>query len=250
MKFYEYGEMCAPKVMLIHGGGNSKWMFEKAAEVISHEYKVILLELDGHGGEYKNTYVSTKDEAEKIVDYLDDNCNGELYAIVGVSLGAQIALEVLGKKSKQIKKAYIESGICLPKPVMADMMSWKWMIRCMNKMYDWMWLVKLSCKSYGWSVENAEQIAADAKRLSVESNLNLYGTYFRYYLPESLQDTTAEVILLYGSKEKGMMKKDVTYANTFIKGSRIEVLQGYNHCGLILSNPVAYGNKIRGFLNN
>lgn len=30
MKFYEYGDKSSPAIMLIHGGGNSKWMFQRA----------------------------------------------------------------------------------------------------------------------------------------------------------------------------------------------------------------------------
>lgn len=250
MRFYEYGKENAPKIMLIHGGGNSKWMFEKVAELLGDTYRVILPELDGHGEEYKNTYISTKEEAEKIVAYLEDKCNGSLYAIAGVSLGAQIAMEVLAKKPRQIKKAYIESGICLPKPALAKMMSWKWMIKLMIKAYDWKWMVRLSCKSYGWSVAFADRIAEDAKRLSIESNLNLYQTYLHYDMPESLHDTTADVLLSYGSKEKGIMKKDVSFAHTFIKASRMEELKGYNHCGMILSDPDTYSSRLREFLNN
>jgi hypothetical protein len=86
--------------------------------------------------------------------------------------------------------------------------------------------------------------------LSFESNKNLYQTYLNYQIPESLTKSKAKVLLLYGSKEKGMMKKDVFEAARVIPGSIVEELKGYNHCGFSLGNPLGYTEKIKSFLTS
>lgn len=249
MKFYEYGDKVSPAIMLIHGGGNSKWMFERAALILMKEYHVIVPELDGHGAEKNEIYQSTKVEADKIIKYINEYLDGKLYCIAGASLGSQIAMEVLGRKPDQIEKAFLESGICRPKKVTAKMMSWKWMLKSMKVMVGWTWMVKLQCRYSGWPLELADKIAEDAKAVSIESNYNLYKTYFNYNLPQSLKETSANVLLLYGSKESMMMKKDVRYALENIKGSRLKVLEGYNHCGCSLGNTEKYVDESVGFLN-
>lgn len=188
-------------------------------------------------------------EADKINEYINKHLGGKLYCIAGASLGSQIAIEVLGRKQNQIENAFFESGICRPKKVTAKMMSWKWMLKFMQVMVGWTWLVKLQCRYSGWPLELGDKIAEDAKLVSIESNYNLYKTYFNYKLPQSLKETSANVLLLYGSKESTMMKKDVRYALENIKGSRLKVLEGYNHCGCSLGNTEKYVEELKGFLN-
>jgi len=248
MQFYEYGNKENPTILLVHGGGNSKWMFERQAKLLEKEYRVILPELDGHGKEQGTTYTSTKVEADKIVNYILEQSDGELFAIAGASLGAQIALEVVSRKEVHIKKAFLESGIYFSKNSYRKMLSYRWMIKAMTAMYEWKGLVKWSCRYYGWPVEFSDQIRNDAKALSVESNLNLYDTYFSYSIPDSLKETETDVLFLYGSKEKGMSKNDAKKAASIIKNSRVEVLDGYNHCGISLGNPEEYVAKLKKLL--
>jgi len=249
MRFYEYGKSDLPAVMLIHGGGNSKWMFERQAGLLKENYRVILPELDGHGSANDTVYPSTKGEADKIVDYIEKNCGGSLFVIAGASLGGQIAMEVLARLPHNIKGAFLESCICFPKPALAGMMNHRFMINSMSAMYNWMWMVRWSCKSYGWPVEYAEQLAKEAKALSTESSMNLYRTYLNYIMPDSLMETTAKVQLMVGSKEKGMMRKDIEQAAGKIAHSEVVVLKGYNHCGFSLGEPVKYVEELERFMS-
>lgn len=74
MRFHEFGDPGAPVVMLVHGGGNAWWNYLRQARVLAKRFRVILPMLDGHGEEY----LSTEAETEKILEYIDEHCRGEL----------------------------------------------------------------------------------------------------------------------------------------------------------------------------
>ncbi|MEG1782779.1 MAG: alpha/beta hydrolase, partial [Oscillospiraceae bacterium] len=93
MKFREFGNSENPHIMLIHGGGNAWWNFKRQAEALSQDYHVILPTLDGHGEEYGTEYTSTENQADKLLEYIDLNCGGHLFALGGVSLGGQIVID-------------------------------------------------------------------------------------------------------------------------------------------------------------
>ena len=95
MRFYEYGNKNLPPVMLIHGAGWSYWLYLREARLLQEKYHVILPVLDGHGEESDTPYSSTEKTADKLMDYINQNCGGKLFALCGVSLGAQIAIELL-----------------------------------------------------------------------------------------------------------------------------------------------------------
>ncbi len=59
------------------------------------------------GEEYQLDYVSTEDSALEILDYIKEHRGGKLFAIGGVSLGGQIAMELLSLDSEIAEKAII-----------------------------------------------------------------------------------------------------------------------------------------------
>ena len=119
MKFHEFGDKNLPPILLIHGGGSSWWNYLRQARILSEEYRVILPTLNGHGEEYQLDYVSTEDSALEILDYIKVNCGGKLFAIGGVSLGGQIAMELLSLDSEIAEKAIIDGSLCIPQPGLA-----------------------------------------------------------------------------------------------------------------------------------
>ena len=119
MKFHEFGDKNLPPILLIHGGGSSWWNYLRQARILSEKYHVILPTLNGHGEEYQLDYVSTEDSALEILDYIKENCGGKLFAIGGVSLGGQIAMELLSLDSEIAEKAIIDGSICIPQPRLA-----------------------------------------------------------------------------------------------------------------------------------
>lgn len=119
MMFHEFGDRNLPHILLIHGGGNSWWNYLRQARMLSDAYHVILPTLDGHGEECQKDYISTEDSAQQIMGYVKSNCNGKLFAVGGVSLGGQIAIELLSLDSGIAEKAIIDGSICIPQPKLA-----------------------------------------------------------------------------------------------------------------------------------
>ena len=119
MKFHEFGDKNLPPILLIHGGGSSWWNYLRQARILSHKYHVILPTLNGHGEEFQKYYISTEDSAQEILNYVRQNYDGKLFAIGGVSLGGQIAMELLSIDSKLAEKAIIDGSLCITQPRLA-----------------------------------------------------------------------------------------------------------------------------------
>ncbi len=94
MKFHEFGDKNLPSILLIHGGG-TWWNYLQSHGFCQKTTVLFPPTLNGHGEEYQLDYVSTEDSALEILDYVKANCGGKLLMIGGVSLGGQIAMELL-----------------------------------------------------------------------------------------------------------------------------------------------------------
>ena len=84
MNVLEYGKENQQTIMLLHGGGLSWWNYKEVAELLKDRYHVILPILDGHAGSSRN-FTSIEDNAEALLHYIDEHCQGQLFLIGGLS---------------------------------------------------------------------------------------------------------------------------------------------------------------------
>ena len=243
MKFHEFGDKNNPHIMLIHGGGNAWWNYLRQARALSERYHVILPTMDGHGEEYRIPYVSTEATADKLMDYINENCDGHLFALGGVSLGGQIVIELLSRKSDLAEKAIIDGSICYPTPHMANFcmltfqLTYKLLFseKACNRQLALM--PKMLPQKMLYTEELQDYYRKEMPLLPKETMLSVYRTYMHYQLKESLRDTKAQVMYWYGEKEMKCVKKSAKLFQAYVPDCKIYEAKGYNHGYLAIYLP-------------
>ncbi|NLE89836.1 MAG: alpha/beta hydrolase, partial [Dehalococcoidales bacterium] len=114
MIFKEFGDKNAPAIIFLHGGGLSWWSWEAQIERLQKNYRVITPVIDGHGDAWNTIFAGIKKTAESVINYIKEHCNGQVFALCGLSLGAQIVVEVLSKEPGIAENAVIESALVYP----------------------------------------------------------------------------------------------------------------------------------------
>ena len=109
----EYGKQNKEAIMLLHGGGLSWWNYKYEIELLKDDFHIIIPILDGHSGSDEK-FISIEENAKRIIDFIDEHCNGHILMIGGLSLGGQILLEILSQKSDICDYAIIESALVMP----------------------------------------------------------------------------------------------------------------------------------------
>ena len=235
MIFHEFGDKKFPHILLIHGGGNSWWNYLRQARMLSDKYHVILPTLDGHGEEYQKDYISTENSAQQIMEYIKNNCDRKLFAIGGVSLGGQIAIELLSLDSDVAEKAIIDGTICIPQPklarictviiklfgkIMFSKSASKIQLGLMKKMYPNM--------AYPEEIEN--YYIEDMPRLPIKTLVTIYQTYMgRYRLKDTITESKAQVLYIYGEKEMKCVKESAKLFQKMHPDCTLYEAKGYNH---------------------
>ena len=256
MRFHEFGYKNFPHILLIHGGGNSWWNYLRQARILSDKFHVILPTLDGHGEEYQRDYISTENSAQQIMDYIKNNCNGKLFAIGGVSLGGQIAIELLSLDSDIAQKAIIDGSICIPQPnlsristivvkifgkLMFSKSASKIQLSLMEKIYPNM--------AYPEEIEN--YYMEDMPRLPMKTLVTMYKTYMgKYRLKESITESKAQVLYIYGEKEMRCVKESAKLFQKMHPDCILYEAKGYNHGYLSAYLPLEWIKLVNPFLTN
>ena len=254
MTFHEFGDKNFPHILLIHGGGNSWWNYLRQARMLSDKYHVILPTLDGHGEEYQKEYISTENSAQQILEYIKNNCDRKLFVIGGVSLGGQIAIELLSLDSDIAEKAIIDGSICIPQPklarictvivklfgkIMFSKSASKIQLGLMKKMYPNM--------AYPEEIEN--YYIEDMPRIPIKTLVTIYQTYMgRYRLKDTITESKAQVLYIYGEKEMKCVKESAKLFQKMHPDCTLYEAKGYNHGYLSAYLPLEWMEVVNHIL--
>lgn len=167
MIFKEFGNQGAPVILLLHGGGLSWWMWKPQIEYLRPRYRVIAPVIDGHGEIFQTTFVSIERCAEQLISFVNTNCARQIFAICGLSIGAQIVVEALARAPGISQNAVIESALVSPLKTVSALTA---------PLYDLSyglikkrWFAQLQAKSLNIPDELFEDYYKDSARMTKES---------------------------------------------------------------------------------
>lgn len=249
MKYYEFGDKNLPHLMLIHGAGWSYWLYLREARLLQDQYHVILPVIDGHGEECETPYISTERAADQIMEYIVNNCAEKLFAISGVSLGGQIAIELLSRKPDLAQKAIIESGLCIPQAFLLKYSTFvnrffgKWLY---SKSFN-QWALKMLPKRLQLPEEIEALYLRDIVSMKPETINRVFESYYCYRLKESIKDSQAEMAYWYGSKELKCIRQSSALFKSYVKDCQVVELKGYSHSEISAYRPEEWVAKARAF---
>lgn len=245
MIFKEFGNKNMPVIIFIHGGGLSWWSWKPQIEALQKDYCIVTPIIEGHGDDSETTFVSIEKSAEQVIKYIKENCNGKVFAICGLSIGAQITVEVLSKECDITENAVLESALVYPMK-MTKVLT----VPMYNLCYGLIkkrWFAKLQAKTLNVPDELFETYYEESSRIKKESLINFTISNGNYPMPSTLCYTKAKTLILVGGNELSVMKKSASLLHETIKGSSLKVIQKSGHGEISLVYPDKYLNLLKQF---
>lgn len=243
MIFKEIGDKNLPAIVLLHGGGLSDWSWGKVADRLKPGFHLVIPVIDGHGKEAPTDFVSIEDSADKLLHYIDRHHNGQVYAIGGLSLGAQIAVEVLSRRRDIAQYAIIESALLYPTRGMARLAAF--LSGLLYGLIRRRRFAKLQAKALCIPEELFASYYNDSREITRQSLQNIALSNGNYRLKSAVSDTTARVLIMVGARETGIMKKSACLLHGKIKDSRLFVAPGMRHGELSLVHTKQYIEQVK-----
>jgi pimeloyl-ACP methyl ester carboxylesterase len=248
MLIKEFGKRDNPIICLLHGGGLSWWSYQPIIDLLISDYHVICPIIEGHGEAGKEEFTTIEDSANHLIKILDDRYNGHVHLLAGLSIGAQIVVEVLSSRPNIADKAIIESALVYPIP------GTKLLVGPSFKLFYGLikhrWFSKLQAKTLFVSDELFETYYQDSLLMSRNSLVNMSISNGTYQLKDTLTQVSIPTLLLVGQKEIGLMKKSAELLHTKLSNSKLVVLPNMGHGELSLVQPKHYVKMLFDFINN
>ncbi len=245
MIYKEFGQKDKPVIVLIHGGGLSDWMWRAEIDALKNEYTIITPIIDGHGEDFEAAFTSIQGCAENIIAYIKDNLNGKVRAICGLSLGAQITVEILSRASDITEKAVIESAVVIPSKAAQKLA--KSMLDISFPLVQKLWFAKLQAKQLNIPGNMFESYFEDTKKMTKQSLLNMLLENAKYTLPEGFKNTAAKAAVIVGRKEYNVMKQSGEIIHKSAENSTFTEIDNCGH-GVSILFPEKYLEILNGLL--
>ena len=237
MKIIEYGKQNNDIIILLHGGGLSWWNFRTEAELLRDRFHVVLPILDGHA-DSENDFTSIQDNAKRIITFIDSEYGGSVLLIGGLSLGAQVLVEMLTQRKNICRYAIIESASVIPSRVTNALIG-----PTFASSYGLIrkkWFAKVQFLYLHICKDLFEDYYTDTSKITKNNMIAFLKANTEYEVQAGIQDTSASVRVIVGEKEQKRMLRSAELLHELLPGSRIEIKAGLYHGEYSINRPDVY----------
>ena len=241
MRYVEYGNQNPETVILLHGGGLSWWNYREVTQLLANKYHVVLPALDGHA-DSDAPFTSIEDNAARIIAHIDEHFGEKVLALGGLSLGGQIAVEMLTQRPDICRFALLESTLVKPSKLTHALI--KPSFGMSYGLIKQRWFAKLQAAYLGIPQKLFDDYYRDTCKISKEDMIAFLESNSAYSIKPTLRDAQAKVHIVFGSKEQSLIRTSGKLLNRMVPDSTLEILRGYNHGDLSLNHPQAYAQML------
>nr|MBQ4454012.1 alpha/beta hydrolase [Clostridia bacterium] len=241
MKTIEYGKQNSDIIMLLHGGGLSWWNFRAEAELLGERYHIVLPILDGHA-ESDADFVSIEKNAERIISFIDSEYDGSVLFIGGLSLGAQVLVEILKQRADIYRYAIIESASVIPSRITHALI--RPSFASSYGLIQKEWFAKIQFRYLRIRGDLFEDYYRDTSNISKDNMISFLKANTAYEVKSCIQNNCAGVRIIVGGKEQKKMLRSAKLLHEALLGSCLEIKDGMYHGDYSINHPKRYVEEL------
>jgi pimeloyl-ACP methyl ester carboxylesterase len=215
----ESGPAGAPAIVFLHGGGVSGWMWEPQVEALG-DCHCLVPDLPEHGRSAGEKPFTILDSAARAADLIRARARGGRACVVGISLGGQIALQLLRTAPEVVERALISGTLVRSLPGMGLLYA---SANLMYKLYmpfqNQGWLIRANMQSTGIPAQYFPQVREDTRLLTAGALARVLEENGRFRIPHGLPGA-APVLVMAGQNEPGILRGSMADIVRALPGAR------------------------------
>lgn len=237
MRIQEFGSENKETIILLHGGGLSWWNYKEEASLLSDRFHVVVPILDGHAGS-DHSFTGIEENAGRIISYIDRECNGSVLLIGGLSLGAQILVEMLSQRADICQFAVVESASVIPSPMTNSLIGPTF--ASSYGLIQKKWFAKTQFKYLRIRDDLFEDYYTDTSKILKDDMIAFLKANTMYQPKPALKNCQAKVRIVVGEKEQKKMRDSAKLLSEILPESSLEVKTGLYHGEYSINHPKQY----------
>ncbi len=237
MKIVTYGNKEKDKILLLHPMFTSAKFFDFVIDRLSNKYYLIIPTYSGH---YKDSdYISMEDEEKTIDEFLKENNIDKLKAIIGFSLGGNIAFHYFCNNQDKVDQVIVDSAPIFKFLNIIKKYFYNRYKKCLLNIKNHPEkTVKELNKCFNGMGEVQQYVAPI---VTIESLKNLLESCYNIETPKLKNDLQRKITFVYGTNDiaRLCLPRIKKYKNSeFIK------IDSLGHCGYFRENTDEYIKRL------
>lgn len=246
LHFEEHGNKDGAIMLFLHGGGVGSWMWDQQIKHFT-EYHCFTVDLPEQGENKGSGLFSIADSARKINALLEKLKNGKKVIVIGFSLGAQVAIQMLSEQRTLIDYAMINSALVRPMPYLKKLI--KPAVSLTHPLTSNRTFAKLQAKTLHIGEGYFEQYYQASSEMSSETLSRILIENMTFSIPLSFNNTKAKVLVTVGELEKAVMHKSAQDIALGCSNSQCAIVSGVGH-GAPIAAASTFNNMLEDWLRN
>lgn len=242
--FEEYGCSEGPLIVFLHGGGVGGWMWDRQVSYFQ-EYHCIVPDLPEQGRSKNGEKFSIRSSAEEVIKLIEVKGNGKQVVLIGFSLGAQIAIQILSIRAGLINYAMINSALIKPMPIGKKML--EPFIKLSFPLVKWKPFSRLQAKVLYIHDDDFEKYYDEVSQMDRETLIRVLDENMSFEIPDTFKQARSKILVTVGEKENKLMKrsaKEISRSNPNCQGVLIaEVGHGFP-----LAKPELFNKMVKDWI--
>ncbi|MCH5194841.1 MAG: alpha/beta hydrolase [Oscillospiraceae bacterium] len=246
MNYLTYGKKQDKALVFIHGMASTALLCYEPILKYFENYYVVLAEVDGHSDNIKGDLISLKDCCDDIEKYINENLDGNIYGLCGFSMGATMAVELIGRGNISADKTVLDAAFTVRMGIKTKPFE-----ICFSKAIKRIQQGKKIPQFLLDSVMgkgNNSVIEILYQDVSSETIINACEFVYKYDIPTGLSNYKDPVLFLRGSGES-YPRKSAAILKNYLPQMEEKVFDGMGHGQYLHEHPAEYAKILLRFFN-
>jgi len=246
--FKETGKENPETIIFLHGGALSGWVWEKQLENFN-DYHCLVPDLPEHGKSMVDTF-TIENAADEVLDLIRSRAHKGKAHLVGISLGAQVILEMLSKSPEIIDHVLI-SGTLVRKLPATDffLKILNYTIKAYMPIKDTDFLIKANIRSYNIPKEYFKNLKETTHSISADSLNRILNENMLFKIPEGIENVNNPILIIAGGKEYGIIKESARDLKNVIPNSQYFIASNMVHIWNLV-DPEFFNSVLRAWITD
>lgn len=236
-------------IIFLHGGGISGWMWDKQVEAFS-DYHCIVPDLPEHGKSVEVKPFTMKGAAEMIIDIIQNQARNGKAHIVGISLGAQIIVQILSRAPEVVDHALISGTLVRSVPHTESFLKLlNYLIKVYEPVKDTEFFIKANMRTYNMPKSLFNEFKESTHLINSDSLNRILKENMLFKMPDSLEKAEAQVLVMTGEKDYKIIKESARDLLNVLPNSKGAMALKVGHMWNI-ENPELFNNVLRAWITD
>lgn len=239
----ETGTPGAPGIVFLHGVGASGWMWTRQIAALA-DFHCLNVDLPGHGKSNQETWVSLADTADQIAALIRVRATNGRAHLVGLSLGAYIALVLLEHHTDVLDRVVISGVTAAPMPNRALLNPQLWLMSIWTRNR---WLVKQQAKALRLSPDMQAAFTENLLAMSMQTYRRIAEEAVEFRVSPALGYVPVPTLITAGSRESKIITQAVGVISNLMPNAQGRLAPGGGH-GWNVEAPDLFNAMVRAWL--